>query len=82
MREAEGRGLSRSNRAAFPSLDKKGHSCYYEIVMKQIKQKIELIKYGYTPNEFLPIFSGGKLLNKSEFVSYKLKKIVFERSLV
>lgn len=28
----------------------------------------------YTPNEFLPIYEGGKLANRKEFHIYKLKK--------
>jgi hypothetical protein len=64
------------------SIDIKGHSCYYRIVMKQIKQTIDLVFYSYTPNEFLPIFSGGELINKNEFVKYKLKKMIIHRSLV
>lgn len=32
--------------------------------------------YTYTPNEFLPVFSGGELLNKREFHAYKIKKIL------
>lgn len=50
--------------------------------MKNIKQTIETLRYGYTPNEFLPIFIDGKLSNKSEFVTYKLKKIIVSHSLV
>lgn len=64
------------------SLDRKGHSCYYKIVMKNIKQTIHLITNCYTPNEFLPVFSGGELINKNEFVKYKLKKMIIHRSLV
>ena len=49
--------------------------------MKNIKQTIELIKYGYTPNEFLPVFQDGHLINKREFITYKIKKIAIERTL-
>lgn len=27
----------------------------------------------YNPNEFLPIFEGNEMINKNEFVAYKLK---------
>jgi hypothetical protein len=39
-----------------------------------IQNKYDRAIYGYTPGEFLPIFVDGKLLNKSEFVAYKLGK--------
>lgn len=63
-------------------LDRKGDLCYYEIVMKNIKNTIETLRFGYSPNEFLPIFEDGKLRNRSQFVTYKIKKIVFAHSLV
>lgn len=63
-------------------LDRKDVLCYYNNVMKNIKNTIETLRYGYTPNEFLPIFSDGKLINKNEFISYKIRKIVTQRSLV
>lgn len=43
-------------------------------MLKNINKTIELAIYGYKPGEFLPIFIEGKLLNKSEFIRYKLGK--------
>lgn len=74
--------LAVHNRAASSQLDKIGQLCYYEIVMKNIKQKIEIITNGYNPREFMPIWSGGELINRSDFVKYKLKKIILHRTLV
>jgi hypothetical protein len=50
--------------------------------MKQIKQTIELALYGYTPNEFLPIFVEGKLQNKSEYISYRIKRAITHKTLL
>jgi hypothetical protein len=44
------------------------------MLLKHIQHKYDKIVYSYTPGEFLPIFIDGKLLNKSEFVAYKLGK--------
>ena len=32
--------------------------------------------YTYQPGEFLPVYSGGVLLNKSDFHKYRIKKIL------
>lgn len=39
--------------------------------MKQIKQKLEVLIYGYNAPAFLPIKRDGKLENKLEYVLYK-----------
>lgn len=39
--------------------------------MKRLKQKLELIIYGYNAGAYLPIKREGKLENKLEFVLYK-----------
>ena len=42
--------------------------------MKHITQTIIVKHFGtYKPGEFLPIWSGNKLLNTNAFVAYKLK---------
>jgi hypothetical protein len=43
--------------------------------MKQLTQTIIVKHFGsYQPGEFLPIWSGGELLNVDAFVAYKLKR--------
>ena len=44
--------------------------------MKNIIQKVQTLKYGYVPGEFLPIYSGGELENRKEFVAYKLRCVL------
>jgi hypothetical protein len=58
-----------------PDVDKKRLVCYYVIVMK-LKQTLKAKYYTYQPGEFLPIFSGGVLLNKREFHIYRLTWII------
>lgn len=50
--------------------------------MKNIKQTINLALYGYEPNKFLPIFEGNKLINKNEYIAYRVKRIITQRTLV
>jgi len=40
--------------------------------MKNITQTIKSQYYRYNPGEFLPVYSGGELLNKTDFHKYKL----------
>lgn len=54
--------------------------CYYNIVMKNIKTIIQNNYYRYQPGEFLPIYSGGELVNKREFHKYRIKWIVKNHS--
>jgi hypothetical protein len=42
--------------------------------MQYIKQKFEDRFYTYKPGEFLPIFEGGQLANRNQFIFYKIKK--------
>lgn len=51
-------------------------------MMKNIKNKMlhfAYVKfpglYTYQPGEFLPVYSGGVLLNRKEFIAYKAGKI-------
>jgi len=44
--------------------------------MQHITQKLQDKFYTYQPGEFLPIYEGGVLLNRREFMIYKLKSIV------
>jgi len=39
-------------------------------------QHITNTYYRYQPNEFLPIYSGGEMLNKKEFHLYRIKWII------
>lgn len=50
--------------------------------MKHLTQTIEQLKYGYDPNEFFPIMENNELRNRQKFVAYKLRCIVFKRSLI
>ncbi len=50
--------------------------------MTKINNAIETLRYGYKPGEFFPIMSGGELLNKKEFVSYKLRCLIVKKSLI
>jgi hypothetical protein len=44
--------------------------------MQYIKQKFEDRFYTYKPGEFLPIWEGGQLRNRNQFIVYKLKQII------
>jgi hypothetical protein len=46
--------------------------------MTNIQNKIETAIYGYDPNVFLPIFEGGKLSNRNQFIAYKTKKALYK----
>lgn len=50
--------------------------------MKNIHNKIETALYNYNANEFFPIMSGGKLLNKSDFIKYKAHCLLVKKTLV
>lgn len=41
-------------------------------IINTIKNKY----YRYQPGEFLPVYSGGELLNKREFHKYRIKWII------
>jgi len=43
--------------------------------MQYIKQTFENKFYTYKPGEFLPIWEGGELRNRNQFVIYKLKQL-------
>lgn len=57
------------------NIDRNGQVCYYVIVMK-IKQILKDRYYRYQPGEFLPVYSGGEMLNKREFHAYRIKWII------
>lgn len=44
-------------------------------MMQQLKQTLEFAIYGYDANEFMPIRDHETLLNKNEFIKYKLNCI-------
>lgn len=44
--------------------------------MQYITQKIENTIYSYDPAEFMPIWYEDKLANKSDFVRYKIKRLI------
>jgi hypothetical protein len=46
--------------------------------MQYIKQKFEEKFYTYKPGEFLPIFEGGELANRKQFVLYKIRSMVLK----
>lgn len=48
-------------------------------MLKHITNTIKSKYYTFQPGEFLPVYSGGELLNKREFHLYKLKWIVRNR---
>lgn len=43
--------------------------------MQYITQKLEQTIYGYDTSEFFPIWEGGQLRNRNDFIKYKIKKI-------
>lgn len=45
-------------------------------MINKIKNIIKDKYYRYEPNEFLPVYSGGVLLNKREFHAYRIKWII------
>lgn len=48
--------------------------------MLNLKQTIKNQYYRYQPGEFLPVRSGGELLNKREFHMYRIKWIIKNHS--
>lgn len=50
--------------------------------MQKAKQTIETLKYGYMPGEFLPIKEGGHLINRRDFVAYKMRCLFVKHSLI
>lgn len=44
--------------------------------MQNIKNKLELSIYGYDANEFMPIRYDNALVNRNEFILYKVKRLV------
>lgn len=48
-------------------------------MLKNITNIIKDKYYRYEPGEFLPIFSGGELLNKKEFHKYRIGWIIRNR---
>lgn len=66
----------------YTKIDKNGVICYYEIVMKNIQNKIHMQIYGYRRGEFMPVYSAGELQNRGEFVKYKLRSLVTRHSLI
>jgi len=47
--------------------------------MKRITNTIKQTYYRYQPGEFLPIYSGGEMLNKRDFHIYRIKWIINNR---
>jgi hypothetical protein len=41
--------------------------------MLNLKQTIKNHYYRYNPGEFLPVYSGGELINKRDFHTYRIK---------
>jgi hypothetical protein len=48
--------------------------------MLNLKQTIKNSYYRYQPGEFLPVRSGGELINKREFHKYRIKWIIKNHS--
>lgn len=47
--------------------------------MKHITQIVKEKYYTYQPGEFLPVYSGGELINKRQFHAYRIKWILRNR---
>jgi len=47
--------------------------------MKHLTNIIKNKYYRFQPGEFLPIYSGGELINKREFHAYRIKWIINNR---
>lgn len=47
--------------------------------MKNIQTAIKEKYYTYQPGEFLPVYSGGELINKKDFHLYRIKWILRHR---
>lgn len=54
------------------TIDKRAIKSYSVDMINAIKNKY----YTYQPGEFLPVRSGGELLNKADFHKYRIKKLV------
>lgn len=46
------------------------------------KQKLHTLKYAYDKDRFFPVIYEGELLNTDEFILYKLRCLLFHRTLV
>lgn len=47
--------------------------------MKHLTQTLKTKYYTYQPGEFLPVYSGGEMLNKRQFHAYRIKWILQHR---
>lgn len=50
--------------------------------MKHLKQKLDLVLYGYDCREFLPIRYDGQLVNRSAYLTYRVKRLIRTKSLI
>lgn len=50
--------------------------------MKNIQNKINIAFNNYKPGEFLPVYEGGELINRKQFVKYKLHCVFVKHTLV
>ena len=57
-----------------PSIDKQQLKCYNVAMLKHITNTIKQKYYIYQRGEFLPVYSGGELINKKQFHIYKAKR--------
>lgn len=48
---------------------------YINNKIQTIKYEINLAIYGYRCGEFLPVYSGGEMLNRNAFIAYKAKRV-------
>lgn len=56
-------------------VDKKAVTCY-NVAMLNLTQTLKNKYFTYQPGEFLPVYSGGVLLNKRQFHVYRITWII------
>lgn len=47
--------------------------------MKHITQTLKDKYYRYQPGEFLPVYDGGRMINRREFHAYRIKWLIEHR---
>lgn len=47
-------------------------------IANNLKQRFDSALYGYSPDEFLPVFEDGQLANRNKFIVYKAERAALQ----
>lgn len=50
--------------------------------MKNIQKKINIALHNYKPGDFLPVYEDTHLINRGQFIKYKLHCLLVKRTLI